>query len=123
MTDTATILRERISRARRDAGLAQATIEKGLKLTAGAFSKIESGARDITSTELAAFAQMCGLNVGWFFDAEPTSVPMLRGDSASGLGRADLAWLHEFAEATVSLERLVGNKGKGVQGNGKTRAR
>jgi transcriptional regulator with XRE-family HTH domain len=112
MTDTATLLRDRIGRGRRDAGLSQAAIEAKLELPAGALSKIETGARAITSTELAALAQMCGRSIGWFFDPTPANVPMF-GESESTTGRADLAWLHEFAEAACTLERLVGESAKG----------
>lgn len=104
---TAELLRQRIQQARREVDLSQAMVEVELKLPAGAFSKIESGARAITSTELAYFARLSGRRIGWFFAQEPTTVSKLRGQAASVEGRADLAWLHEFAEAFCYLEKAL----------------
>lgn len=106
---TAELLRQRILQARRDVDLSQAEVEAELKLPAGAFSKIESGVRAITSTELAEFARLSGRHIGWFFASEPTTVSKLRGSAGSVEGRADLAWLHEFAEAFCYLEKSLGS--------------
>lgn len=114
MREIKTILRERVSQARREAGFAQAGVETQLGLPPGALSKIESGSRAITSTELAAFAQLCGLNVGWFFDPQPAAAVRLRAASESPATRADLAWLHDFAETVCTLERLVSQYGEEV---------
>jgi transcriptional regulator with XRE-family HTH domain len=97
-------LRARVAQARLEAALGQAEIERSLGLPPGAVSKIENGARAITSTELAQFARLTGRYLGWFFDEDAVPTPMMRGELASEAGRADLAWLHEFAEAYTFLK-------------------
>ncbi len=108
VSDMAVLLRQRIAQARHDAELPQATVESELNLPGGAFSKIENGSRAITSTELGEFALLSGRQIAWFFDSEPVPIAKLRGLANSPAGRADIAWLQEFAEAFCYLKRALG---------------
>ena len=106
--DKVVALKDRVGQARREAGLTQAAIEEHLNLPAGAVSKIESGTRSVTSTELAELAKICGRHLGWFFESQGDYVPRLRGDANTTAGRGDLAWLNEFAQAFCFLESNLG---------------
>lgn len=110
MSGMATLLRQRIAQARHEAELPQATVESELNLPAGAFSKIENGSRAITSTELGEFARLSGRHIAWFFDSEPAPIAKLRGLANSPAGRADIAWLQEFAEAFCYLKNALGDE-------------
>jgi len=105
--DIATVLRERIGDARRAAGLTQGALEQRLNLPAGAISKVESGARDISSTELAELAALCGKSVAWFFSEEPRATVHFRGEIGDEESRRDLAWFNEFTAAYRALRRRV----------------
>jgi len=108
VSEMAALLRQRIAQARHEAELPQATVENELNLPAGAFSKIENGGRAITSTELGEFARLSGRHIAWFFDSEPAPIAKLRGLANSPAGRADIAWLQEFAEAFCYLKSALG---------------
>jgi transcriptional regulator with XRE-family HTH domain len=103
-------LRSRVAKAREAAGLAQAEIERSLGLPPGAVSKIEGGSRGITSAELAQVARLTGRHVGWFFDESPQPTPAMRGEAGSEAGRADIAWLCEFADAYCFLKQRLQQK-------------
>ncbi len=100
-------LRARIMVAREQAQLSQAELERELALPSGAISKIESGARDVSSIELAAIAQACGKSLNWFFEKDDQSVLLRAGNVSSKAAREDLAWFNEFADAFVALKKLV----------------
>ena len=107
VSDIAVRLRQRIADARKLAGLTQAALEGRLGLSAGTLSKIESGTRDISSTELATLAALCGKSVGWFFaDAEHPAVHF-RGEVGDDESRRDLAWFNEFATSYRGLRKRV----------------
>jgi transcriptional regulator with XRE-family HTH domain len=108
MKDMATHLRGRIIEARRTANLSQQEVASALGLEPTAISKIENGARDVSSTELARIAQVCGRSLSWFFGDEDSSVVMsLRSGGASTEALKDLAWANEFAEAFAFLKKMV----------------
>lgn len=107
MTEVAAKLRERIAEARVTASLTQAAVEEKLGLPPGAVSKIESGAREISSTELAALATMCGKRIGWFFSDGTEAAVHFRGEIGDDESRRDLAWFSEFAAAYRSLRHRV----------------
>jgi transcriptional regulator with XRE-family HTH domain len=106
--DVAARLRERIAEARQSAGLTQVALERRLELPAGAFSKIESGAREISSMELAELASLCGKSVAWFFSEMPKAVVHFRGEIGDEESRRDLAWFSEFVTAYRGLQKRLG---------------
>jgi len=108
MNDVATLLFQRIAEARKAAGLAQQELADSVGMQPTAISKIENGARDVSSTELARIAQVCGRPLSWFFtDEEASLVVSLRSAGASTEALKDLAWASEFAESYAHLRRMV----------------
>jgi transcriptional regulator with XRE-family HTH domain len=106
VSDVASRLRERIADARKSAALTQAALEGRLGLSAGTLSKIESGTREISSTELASLATVCGKSLGWFF-ADENSAVQFRGEISDEESRRDLAWFSEFAAAYRGLRKRI----------------
>jgi transcriptional regulator with XRE-family HTH domain len=107
VSDIAARLCQRIADARKSAGLTQAALESELGLSAGTMSKIESGTRDVSSTELAALASICGKSVGWFFADGAHVAVHFRGGVGDDESRRDLAWFSEFATAYRGLRKRV----------------
>jgi transcriptional regulator with XRE-family HTH domain len=102
-------LRDRIARARKAAGLTQVEVEAKLRLPVGAVSKIEAGAREISSTELVELAAVLGRSVGSFFGPESDASVHFRGDVTADESRRDLSWFQEFATSYRSLAKRVGD--------------
>lgn len=108
MDDLAAHLRKRIIEARKDANLSQQAVADALGLQPTAISKLENGARDVSSTELARIAQICGKPLSWFFGDDDLPVAIsLRSAGASTEALKDLAWANEFAEAYAFLKNAV----------------
>jgi transcriptional regulator with XRE-family HTH domain len=98
-------LRERIVRARDQAGVSQTELATALDLDNSAVSKIEQGKRAVSSVELVSIAEYCGRPVSWFFADSETAEPHFRGDGVtSSSARAEVAWLAEFADTYCFLE-------------------
>ena len=109
MNDLATALRERIVQARNAAGLSQHDLAEAIKLQPTAISKIENGARSVSSTELANIARACGRPLSWFFSEDEQALPMvsLRATGSSTEALSDLAWASEFAESYAFLKKSL----------------
>jgi len=108
MNNVATRLCQRIAEARKAASLSQQELADAVALQPTAISKIENGARDVSSTELARIAQVCGRPLSWFFSEEEASlVVSLRSAGASTEALKDLAWASEFAESYAHLKRAA----------------
>jgi transcriptional regulator with XRE-family HTH domain len=108
MDEVAGRLRERIVNARKAASLSQQELAHAVNLQPTAVSKIENGARDVSSTELAKIAQVCGRPLSWFFsDEEPSVVLSLRSSGTSAEALKDLAWASEFADTYAFLKKAV----------------
>jgi transcriptional regulator with XRE-family HTH domain len=105
MDEVAARLRQRMVEARKGASLSQQDLARAVNLQTTAISKIENGARDVSSTELAKIAQVCGRPLSWFFsDEEPSAVVSLRSVGTSAEALKDLAWASEFAETYAFLK-------------------
>lgn len=108
MSNVGTRLHQRIADARKAAGISQLELAGAISLPPTAISKIENGARDVSSTELARIAQVCGRPLSWFFNEEEASlVVSLRSAGASTEALNDLAWASEFAESFAYLKGVV----------------
>lgn len=104
-------LAQRIERARQRVGLSQAQLAEAVGLSQSAISRIESGARAVSSLELAAIADHLGVSVVALLEARPLAEELHLAardlpDDLSGaqkaLGRVvDLA---RFAQLLRSLE-------------------
>jgi len=101
--DYRAIIAENIRNARELAGISQEKVAKALGLDShSAVSKMESGERRVTTTELAVLAQMFGKSVEWFFDPEATREDFVALARARSSGE-------EVKEALRKAERLVEN--------------
>jgi transcriptional regulator with XRE-family HTH domain len=106
MDEVAARLRQRIVEARKSASLSQQELARAVDLQPTAVSKIENGARDVSSTELAKIAHACGRPLSWFFsDEEPSAALSLRSAGTSAEVLKDLAWANEFAETYAFLKK------------------
>lgn len=100
-------MRSRIELARDHAGLSQGDLETSVGIPRGAISKIVSGSRDVSSTELVSIAATCGVSLNWFFEDAEDPMPFLRGSLGKEEARQDLAWFNEFADAFISLTEIT----------------
>ena len=109
MKDQATALRERIIAARTAANLSQNELAQSLGVQPTAISKIETGVRGVSSTELASIAQACGRSLSWFFSTVDQAAPTisLRASGPSSEVLRDVAWANEFAEAYAFLKKAL----------------
>ncbi|HEY5258322.1 MAG TPA: helix-turn-helix transcriptional regulator [Candidatus Baltobacteraceae bacterium] len=98
-------LRERIARARDQAGVSQTELAAKLGLDNTAVSKIEQGKRAVSSVELASIAEYCGRPISWFFGDREGAEPHFRGAGVTSAStRAEVTWLAEFADMYCFLE-------------------
>ena len=85
MPDTAeTELGSRIAEARKLAGLTQEQLASVMSLGRTVITKIESGARRVSATELVTLAEVLDRPVDWFFVVSPPAVVSRRSDPAVG---------------------------------------
>lgn len=63
--DVNNIIAERLSIARKEAGLSQGQVAKLLLMHRPTISEIEAGRRSVTAKELTVFAELYGVNIEW----------------------------------------------------------
>jgi uncharacterized protein len=71
-------LGHRVDEARRASGLTQAALAEAIGIDRTAISKIESGSRKLSSTELARIARVLDRPVEWFVTSSPSEKDLLR---------------------------------------------
>ena len=77
-------LGDRIAAARRDVGLTQEECASRAELPRTALAKIETGARRVSSLDLARLANALDMRIEWFFEEAPPAVVSRRNAAEAG---------------------------------------
>lgn len=89
----------RLRMAREAAGLTQGQVAKKLEMHRPTISEIEAGRRRVSADELAIFAELYGIDVGWIMDGSK--------DSDAGRDKILLAARQLSKLKDQDLERLL----------------
>lgn len=99
----------RIAAARRDAGLTQEECASRAELPGTALSKIETGARRVSSLDLARLADALDMRIEWFFQEAPPAVVSRRNAAEAGAPSPKIDRMAERVAREVEFLQDIGD--------------
>lgn len=102
-------LGDRISAARRDVGLTQEECASRAELPRTALAKIETGARRVSSLDLARLANTLDMRIEWFFQEAPPAVVSRRNAAEAGAPSPRIDRMSERAAREVEFLQDIGD--------------
>lgn len=102
-------LGDRIAVARRDVGLTQEECASRAELPRTALAKIETGARRVSSLELARLANALDMRIEWFFEEAPPAVVSRRNAAEAGAPSPKIDRMAERLAREVEFLQDIGD--------------
>ena len=98
----------KVREARQAAALSQAEVADRMGIDRTSLSRIESGERSISATEIAGLSQVLGRSISFFLgDAEPSRDMLLRAENVRPVDHATLGAFLDHCADYASLEQLL----------------